>query len=300
MYSMTTFSRKVRAKLLSLAHNEQWVIGARARRNSQLVTGLGACTMLEPPEGMHYADPFIFEVNERTYVFFEVWGKSNPKGIIHVSTLDAAGHWSPPALALERPYHLSYPQVFSWRGDIYMLPESRHNRTIELYRSVRFPNTWECAAVLIEGVDAVDATFFEREGCWWMFTAGLGRAEDRLRHLSIFYAQSPFGPWQPHTSNPVVDDLSRARPAGSLIVIGNQLIRPAQDCRSCYGYAISWNRIDVLTESAYHETPIASLSPNIRDGWVAVHTFNQNARWQVFDGKRLVPRRNIQVPDSAF
>ena len=287
MYSVQTLSRKVKAKLLRLAYDEQWVIGARPRRNSQLPTNLAGCTFLEPPAGMHYADPFVITQNNKTYVFFESWHEIDTKGTIQVARLDASGNWSSPEPALVRSYHLSYPHLFSWRDEIFMLPESRHNRTIELYRSTDFPTGWELETVLFDDVDAVDTTLFEQCGRWWLFTAGLGDSLDRLRRLSIFYANSPLGPWQPHPMNPVVTDLQTARPAGNLFTIGKQLVRPSQDCRSRYGFAISWNRIDFLTETAYHETYIGSLNPSITRGSAAIHTFNQNDGWQVFDAKRL-------------
>lgn len=290
MYSVQTFSRKVKAKLLRLAYDEQWMIGARPRCDSKLPTDIGPCTLLKPPQGMHYADPFVLPHNGVTYVFFETWGEGARKGRIQFTTLDSSGQWSLPELALERPYHLSYPQVFLWCGDVYMLPETRHNRTIELYRATRFPSAWERIAVLMENVDAVDTTLFEQRGKWWMFAAGLGDVADRVSRLSIFHANSPLGPWRPHPGNPLVNDLRTARPAGNLFVVGEQLIRPAQDCRSRYGYAISWNRVDLLTENAYHETLVASLNPRSTEGWVATHTFNQGDHWQVFDGKRLGQR----------
>ncbi len=292
MYSLQTLSRKVKAKLLRLAYGEQWVIGVCPRCHSKLPTVIGPCTLLRPPDGMHYADPFLLQRNGKTYVFFESWGGGEQKGIIQVATLDASGQWSSPEPVLDRPYHLSYPHVFSWRENVYMLPETRHNRTVELYRATHFPSAWERIAVLMENVDAVDTTLFEQHGRWWMFTAGFGDVADRVRRLSIFYANSPLGPWQPHPGNPVVNDLRTARPAGNLFVLGEQLIRPAQDCRSRYGYAISWNRVDLLTENAYCETLIASLNPRPAEGWVATHTFNQDAHWQVFDGKRFGRRLN--------
>ena len=290
MYSLQTLSRKVKAKLLRLVYDEQWVIGARPRCDSRLPTDVSGCILLEPPEGVHYADPFVIQRNSKTCIFFESWSEGETKGRIQVVTLDSFGRWSPPEPALERPYHLSYPQVFSWRGDVYMLPETRHNCTIELYRATNFPYAWERIAVLMENVDAVDATLFEQRGQWWMFTAGLGDAADRSRRLSIFHASSPLGPWRSHSANPVINNLRTARPAGNLFVLGEQLIRPAQDCRSRYGYAISWNRVDLLTEDAYHETLIASLNPSSTKDWTATHTFNQGGNWQVFDGKRLAHR----------
>ena len=294
MYSLPTLSRKIKAKLVRLAYDEQWMLAARPRRDSQLPVDLGGCAFLQPPMGMHYADPFVIRQDGKSYVFFESWFETHKKGRIEVACLDSLGRWSSPELALERPYHLSYPHIFSWRGGIYMLPETRHNRTIEIYRSLNFPCAWKLEAVLRENVDAVDTTLFEQSGCWWMFTAGLGETNDRLRQLSIFHSSSPFGPWQSHTKNPVVIDFRTARPAGNLFRSGNLLIRPAQDCRSRYGYAVTWNKVETLTNTTYRETRVGSLNPSFRNGYAAIHTFNQDEQWQVFDVKRL----NLRTDDN--
>ncbi len=287
MYAITTIAGKIEDKLLRAAFGEQWVIGATRKCNTELPTCIDDRMLLMPPVGAHYADPFVVQKNGMTFVLFEVFGSGNGKGTIQFATLDSDGQWGTPELALERPYHISYPFVFTWKGEFFMLPETRQNRTIELYRAVEFPSKWELAQVLKSGVDAVDTTLYEQHGTWWMFTAGLGDASARFRQLSLFRSDSPFGPWRPHPKNPVVDDLGCARPAGRLVVVEGQLIRPGQDCRHRYGCAITWNRIDVLTETAYRETCIARLIPKLTDGWLATHTFNRDNEWQVFDAKRL-------------
>lgn len=271
--------------------DEEWVIGARRSASSRVPDeGIGGCILLEPPWGSHYADPFVICEAGVTYVFFEAWGALSPNGVIMYATLDSRGRWSEPQLALKRAYHLSYPFVFKWRNEFYMLPETSKNSTIELYHATKFPDTWELASILMDKVHAVDSTLFEQDRCWWMFTTGLGDSATRYRNLSVFHSQSPCGPWLPHPRNPVVEDIRSARPAGQLFVDNGHLIRPGQDCRLRYGYAIAWNRLDILTKHEYQETRVATLRPKLVDGWIAMHTFNQLGEWQVLDGKRVTRR----------
>ena len=70
---------------------------------------------------------------------------------------------------LERDYHLSYPFLFEWHGQLSMAPETKRNKTIELYRYVEFPLKWEFERVIIDDVQAVDATLHELDGMWWLF-----------------------------------------------------------------------------------------------------------------------------------
>lgn len=299
MQSLLTICGKIESKLFRQVFNEQWVIGACRESGSHLPGEIDACTLLEPPRGVHYADPFVISTGGKLYVFFEVWSDDDSKGVIQFTTLDQTGHWTEPELVLERSYHLSYPFVFTWCGDLYLLPETRQNKTIELYRAIEFPRRWDLAAVLMDGVDAVDSTLFERDGHWWMFTAGLGDSSARRRHLSIFHADSPFGPWLPHARNPVVNDPGGARPAGRLFVDQGRLIRPGQDCRLRYGHGIVWNRVDLLNDLEYHETRLAELKPKLTAGWVAMHTYNQDGGWEVFDGKRLTRHLVASFADTA-
>ena len=291
MASVMAISGSIQARLLRILFDEEWVIGA-LRSGGPLAAekGIGGSVLLEPPPGFQYADPFVICEAGITYVFFEALGGLKPKGVLLFTTLNSQGHWGEPQVALERPYHLSYPFVFKWRSDFYMLPETRQNRTIELYHAAKFPTTWELASVLMDNVDAVDTTLFEENGRWWMFTAGLGDSAARFQNLSVFHAPSPFGPWKAHSRNPVVSDLGSARPAGRLFIDNGQLIRPGQDCRLRYGHAIAWNRIDMLSDYEYRETRVATLRPKLLDGWLAMHTFNQVGEWQVLDGKRLTRR----------
>ena len=98
---------------------------------------------------------------------------------------------SGPTTVLERDYHLSYPFVFEWNENYYMVPESAANKTVELYRSTSFPFEWELEKVLMTDIRAKDATLAEVDGMWWMFVS---IAEHSIPdELYLFFAESPLG-----------------------------------------------------------------------------------------------------------
>ncbi len=102
------------------------------------------------------------------------------------------GRFTEPKAVIRRPYHLSYPFIFEWHGDDYLIPESASNRTIELYRCVRFPDEWEFQHCLMEGISAYDATLVEHQGRWWMFAAVKAReGASTWDELCIFHARVP-------------------------------------------------------------------------------------------------------------
>ena len=66
------------------------------------------------------------------------------------SELGPEGPRGDPQTALEREYHLSYPFVFEWEDDVYLIPESTASKRVELYRAESFPDRWSLAGVLLE------------------------------------------------------------------------------------------------------------------------------------------------------
>lgn len=281
-------SRIVRQTLPRLACGEQWQIAYRTCPEKLDSADAGQFRFLQPPAGIHYADPFAIEQNDARHIFFERWA-DGAKGEIWCVALDERNQAGEPQRALVRPYHLSYPFVFAWRGEIYMLPETAQNRTVELYRAVSFPLTWERCAVLRRG-EAVDSSIFEYQGRWWMCTGGLGGSAFRHSELSLFWATSPLGPWHPHPRNPVVCDVRRGRPAGAVFFAGGELIRPGQDCSRGYGYGITLSRIDVLSTVEYRETPVKTIEPDFAHHLCGVHTLNRSTTLEVLDFKLRIRR----------
>ena len=213
----------------------------------------------QSPDWFH-ADPVLFDHQGRHFVFMEAFRYATGKGVIAVSRIEPGGAMSPPETVLERPYHLSYPFVFSQHGQILMIPETSGNQTIELYRCERFPDRWVLDTVLMDGVEAADATVLEHAGRLWMFVTMASRGLWPDTELHVFHAQDVRGPWQPHPLNPVVSDVRRARPAGPVWEEAGRLIRPAQDCRLGYAAATSFQRITTLTTEDFAEEPFARLT----------------------------------------
>jgi hypothetical protein len=282
--------RTLRHEFTKRLFREQWLIVIQAKRDmSEMIADHGFRIVL-PPRDRFYGDPFLIERNGRSYLFFEDYRFSSHKGLISCCEVDSEGNCSKPRVVLERTYHLSYPFLFTWQGEIYMIPETRDNGTIEVYRASDFPYSWVHEAVLMSHVAATDSTLLHHGDKWWLFTAGVLDHASPETSLCLFFADSPWGPWSAHPKNPIVSDVCHARPAGSLYFDDGQLIRPGQDCSQSYGYAVRLHRVDVLSETDYQETQLASITPNWIPGSTGIHTFNQNAAYRVLDCKFLISR----------
>jgi hypothetical protein len=281
-------ARAAGGRLLESCRRGQWFIAFR-----RWVDGGGPPNELFryqplwPARDRFWADPFPVRHEGRDWILFEDYCYRRRRGHIGAIEIDGVGHAGKPVTALERPYHLSHPFLFRHRGELFLVPESAQNRSVEAYRCERFPDQWTLEANLLEGERAVDATLHFDGGRWWMF---VNVAPEHARHahdeLWLYYAASPLGPWLPHLRNPIKSDARSSRPAGVLFEHGGSLYRPAQDCTVRYGHSIVVNRIERLGVTEFSERCAWRIEPRWRRGIAATHTLNAADGIAVVDGMR--------------
>jgi hypothetical protein len=212
------------------------------------------------------ADPFLFRREDGWFLFFEVKNRQNRNGEIGLAESIDGLRWQYRQIVLREPFHLSYPHVFAWDGEIYMIPETLAPNAIRLYRASRFPTEWVFAGTLLEGRFA-DSTVFWHEGRWWMFTCPEPFRHDVLR---LFHAGQLMGPWREHPRSPIIQGDPRcARPGGRVTKWDGRLIRFTQDCVPAYGTAVRAFEISELTESTYREEelPGGAILTAGAEGW---------------------------------
>jgi len=236
-----------------------------------------------PPKDRFWADPIAVEHEGRYFIFFEELPYDTQKGRVMVVEVFEDAEPGAPQVALERPYHLSYPFVFNWNGSMYMLPETAENNTVELYRSESFPLGWNLHQVLLENIRAFDASLWRQDDRWWMFANVAEPEADSCDELHLYSSTTPLGPWKAHRSNPVVSDVRFARPAGPLFLRGKKLYRPSQDCSVAYGHSILINRVESLTDDTYRETQVDRIAPGWKKDILRVHTVGASKRLRVVD-----------------
>ncbi len=242
---------------------------------------------ITPPKDRFWADPFIVARDNKYYVFIEEFLYATQKGHISLIVMNKDGSFEPPVRVLEAPYHLSYPFVFEFESNLYLIPESSANRTVELYKCMAFPLKWEFQRNLMNNCQVVDTTLFQWQGKWWMFvnqiqTVGASSWDELFLH----YSDSPFSAnWTPHQRNPVVSDARSARPAGRLFVRNGRLYRPSQNCSGHYGYGFNICEITKLTETEYEEKIVSRVEPKWDKNIVSTHTINYEDGLTIIDGQ---------------
>ena len=78
------------------------------------------------------ADPFIINANGSWYMFFEVLEKSPDRGLISYAVSEDGISWNYGGVVLREQFHLSYPYVFEWNGDYYLIPETVEAESVRL------------------------------------------------------------------------------------------------------------------------------------------------------------------------
>ncbi|MGN6311954.1 MAG: glucosamine inositolphosphorylceramide transferase family protein [Xanthobacteraceae bacterium] len=261
---------------------EHWQVALR--------DGAGPFNVVQDDGGRFYADPFLHRANGRTFLFVEEYPYADKKGVISVAEVSDGQITAAPVTVLKRPYHLSYPFVFEHDGEFWMIPETGENRSVELYRAVEFPGTWELSTVLMKGAVFSDATILRHDGLWWLFATVDWFGASTQDELSIFYSETPDGEWKPHRTNPVKSDSRFSRPAGRIVQREGRLFRPAQNCDRTYGAGIAWFEITELTPISFNERHIADWDGQTELSMDGLHSFDQLGSLQVIDFKHPVYR----------
>lgn len=215
------------------------------------------------------ADPFMIKVDETWHMFFEVMNQRSEKGEIGLATSTDGLTWNYKQIVLTEDFHLSYPSVFEWQTDFYMIPETVKPGMVGLYKAQTFPTRWSLVGSMLR-VPGADPSVFRYADRWWMFTCSTPFAHDALR---LYFADDLIGPWTEHPASPIVESDKRiARPAGRVMVANGSVTRFAQDCLIRYGNSVRAFEIVELTttnyvEREYSNSPILKASGR---GWNAL------------------------------
>jgi hypothetical protein len=284
--------QEVGTRLLNMFYLDQWILLYKFNVSPEVSTSLYQFKKIIPPKDRIWADPHVVYKNNKYYIFIEEMLFSENRGWISVIEMDESGNYTIPKKVLEKDTHLSYPFLIEDNGNIYMLPETKKSRSIEIYKSIEFPNKWKLERVIMDNVVAVDPTILKFENKYWLFV-NKTQNEGASAHdeLYIYYSESLLSNnWSSHPENPVISDVKKARPAGRPFLYKDKIYRPSQNCSNHYGYGLKINRIDILTEKSYSETIVDSINPDWDPEIKGIHTFSTSNKLTIVDGLRKTNR----------
>jgi hypothetical protein len=230
--------------------------------------------ILEGEKNYWYADPFLFNFNGIEYLFTEAFDEQKLIGSIAVSVLKN-DIFSVPQVVISNPYHMSYPDVFRYKGNIFMLPETCENRTLEIYKATDFPYKWE-KRVLLDNVNYVDTTvFINKEEVFLM-------AFNDMDISTTIYSLDMDSLVLKKSYNKRHSE-KRYRPAGNIYKFNGKLYRPVQNCEKTYGESLIINEIldfEHLKEEFVKEIQSKEIK---KENYCKIHTLNRDNGYEVID-----------------
>lgn len=278
-----------------LATKEYWTIGVIKRTKSPLETFQSLqsedIVWLQPKDKWNFiADPFLTSYFGEELIFFERMEYSKRKGnISYIKVSDAIQHPNDfekySHVALDLPTHLSYPCLFQYENELYMIPENSACGNIDLYQCSGTPDSWTKVRTLFEGFMGIDNTIFYYNNLWWLFsTKKIPGTRNEDAELFIWFAENPLQEWKKHPASPIIYQNMGARGAGLPFIENDVLYRPSQDCSEGYGKKIYLNRVVQLFPESFVETPESIMSGVFPHNY-ALHTYHTSKDTVVVDGK---------------
>jgi hypothetical protein len=233
------------------------------------------------------ADPFFVKEKGVFYLFFE-HKKTKTNGDVGLLTSIDGKNYKYSGTVLTQKFHLSYPQVFKYRNDFYMVPESKQANAVLLYKAYQFPYDWRVCDTLIDKVQYKDPSIYVSDSLNIMVAS-----DDKL-NMYVYQADSLFGKWKLH-KKPIAFMGTEARAGGRFFADRKGLILPIQNCTNGYGYGLSLYRFSFKDESYTTKR----VSPYFLKGNKEIKEFNAgmhqldiqqlepNEFYYVYDGNRL-------------
>jgi hypothetical protein len=271
-----------------------WRVCLRRADSSRLVeraAGQSGNQWVSCERGHSYADPFLLQRHGQLWLFFEDYLYGEKRGRICCAPVKSDLSIGTARVCLDLPYHLSYPFVFQHEGEVFMIPESAANGTIDLYRAAHFPTSWKREKTLFRAT-AVDTTPIHHAGRWYFFTT-LREPAGNAAFGAVFSADHLTSDWIHHPSSPISCDVSDARSAGAIEWLDGRLLRPVQDCKESYGRRIVIKEILELTPETYKDRALHSIEPDWERGLQGTHTYSYAAGVEALDAITFEPPKRI-------
>lgn len=237
---------------------------------------------IKPNRREWYADPFPFEHEGRIYIFMEI--KDIWKGPACIGVAEIIdGKAQKIKKVLEEPFHLSYPNLFKYEDNIYMLPETSAIRELRLYKAADFPSKWVLDSVLLKGVEYADCSLFQSNDGIYLFCYDTENEKNDLYIYSLEMSEKKLSSVKYNKNN-----IINQRPAGNLFEYDGIVFRPLQDCSVTYGEKIFLcmmldNPLTGYKEKLFDTITYQNISLNDNIKYNKIHTLNRSSSIEVID-----------------
>ncbi len=252
--------------------------------NAQLDKGIE----IKNPKNHFLADPFVWTKDNRTICFVEDFDYTQHIAWISAIEIFEDNSYKMLGEVIREDFHLSFPYLFTYEDELYMVPESTQEGTVRLYKCINFPLKWEYQYNLMENVKTADTMIFPHDNRWWLFTnMSTEGNDDQAAQLFAFYSDSPLSKqWTPHDKNPLVFDSDCGRNGGILFDQDIPLRGRQKQAFNIYGAGLSIAKITELSPSNYKEEKICDIKSTFFKNLKANHHIHSHQNITVYDYMR--------------
>jgi hypothetical protein len=265
-----------------------WRIGIRKRDDNFMQRLAGGLIKedyqwLESPKGHFWADPMLCDVDGKTFLFFEDYSYQAKRAVIACAEITSDMKLGNVRTVLDTGTHASFPLVFTEGNDVFMVPETREDGTVSLYKAVAFPDKWEKVKVLVN-LPCVDSIVWKQDGIWWLHTSynfNHGHA-----HTALLYSSATLmGDWELHQAAPFAPDARYARNGGPVLSAADgKRYRVSQSSEFSYGSSFSFHEIKQLDQTQYREAHVLKVQTAQESTQRGTHSFCLSKHFEVVDG----------------
>ena len=309
-----------------MGEKEIYTIAVRPRPTAEGTEPLpalegGPYTLLPGREGWWFADPLLYHRRGKRWLFAEAMDLSTGKGRLEVCELHDDGTADGWRVALEEDFHLSFPMVFDWNGEVWMIPETGSDHSLRLYRCKTFPTQWELVQRFPTDEELCDTILLDRRAEALTLLCSETRPDNQLyvryrrytlRHAVQEAAAVPLPaedtlPAAPGPFELLPDeayDLQHrdfdlvSRNAGPFFLLGEQIIHPTQVSTTVdYGVYLQF-----LARRGSSEVPLCAATPqNVEITGLAsadiigIHTYCRDDVLEIIDARYLTRLPKIET-----
>ena len=273
-------------KKFILRKRQKWIVNYS--RKSMDKIDFKNSNIIKNPKNRYFADPFVFSKDEKKYIFVEDYSFKKKKGAISLIEINKKDNQKIYENIIEEPFHMSFPYVFKYENNLYMIPETSAANSIRLYKCVNFPDKWVYCYNLISNIKSVDTIILKKNMCYYLLTSK-SFFDDFNSQLEIYISDSPISKiWKSHKSNPVYFDLKNGR-NGGLIFKDKEILRVSQSFGineigdNQYGREISIKQIKALNSEIIKEIELSKVKPSFKKNILGIHHLYSEDNFTVFD-----------------
>ena len=271
-------------KLKNQLNHEEWTVAIREKEEN-----IFSSAWINQPYHTQkntinywYADPFVVEQNGKAFLFVEQYNRLHGYADIAVGEI-VNNKVKKFKIAYHNKRHLSFPYVFLYENEFYMIPESYSSNRLILLKAKKFPCEWQEVTSIVDK-HFLDNVILNSKGQNYLLSSVYNKTGGSD---NLFLTKIDTGFKLGESIQVYNKRLDIARNGGRIIQKDNQIIRVAQNCEEKYGASLSFRQILKIGDHTLDEKCIFTYTPNQvvlnKSKAVGVHTYNSSENYEVID-----------------